>query len=262
MSTVRKAKTAITLEMVRTAKRLIEQDKTTKEISNIIDLSKNATIRLIKNIIENGDEFESKFSQIPERRQRNFERNSDIKRNIENFLICDNSLTQKAIMVKLNELGISISQSKISKVLKEMGYSRKRLTKIPEGRNTEKNLDERRAYTLSMSSIQDESLVFIDETGFNLHTSLNYGYSPKSQREFRMFPSNKGRNLSVLVAISLRGVIAYEMVDGPINSELFRNFILNKLYPKLELSENILFMDNTRIHKTFRGCGDFWLCWL
>ena len=170
-------------------------------------------------------------------------------RNIENFLIGDNSLTQKAIIEKLEVNGQRVSQSKASKLIKEMGYRRKRLTKVP-GRNTKKNLDERKAYAISISNIQEESLVFIDDTGFNLHTSLNYGYSPTNQRAFRISPSNRGRNMGVLAAITARGVVVFQIIDGSFNSEKFGIFLREHLAPALLRVENTLVMDNVRIQKT------------
>ena len=79
-----------------------------------------------------------------------------------------------------------------------------------------------------MSSISDEEIIYVDETGFNLHTSSNYGYSPVNEKPFRMVTAAKGLNASLLCTISVRGLVTYQIFDASINSEKFQEFILNK----------------------------------
>ena len=131
-----------------------------------------------------------------------------------------------------------------------MNFTRKRLAKVPAGRNSDKNLDQRRAYALSMSNISDASLIFLDETGFNLHTSCNYGYSPKNQKAYITVPSNRGINVSVLCAISKDGLVAYEIIQGAFNANMFIEFVMNKLKDNLGSHQTTIVMDNCRIHKT------------
>ena len=64
MSSQRKMKKKITREMVQTAKRLIDQDKKTSEIKNILDLSKAATCKLIRKIVEGGDDVVKNYQEI------------------------------------------------------------------------------------------------------------------------------------------------------------------------------------------------------
>ena len=134
--------------------------------------------------------------------------------------------------------------------LKSMNYTRKRLTKVPVGRNTDLALASRRAYALSLSAIRQESLIYIDETGFNLHTSWNYGYSPLNTKAYINVPSNRGTNVSLLCAINDKGVVAYKLRKGSFISESFYRFIVETLRPKLDNRSYYLVMDNCRIHKT------------
>jgi len=60
----------------------------------------------------------------------------------------------------------------------KMDYFRKRLVLIPEERNTPKNIDARQNYAREVQFIANSNLVFLDETGLNLHQMRNYGYSP------------------------------------------------------------------------------------
>ena len=45
-------------------------------------------------------------------------------------------------------------------------------------------------------------LLFIDETGFNLHTHANYGYVLPGQKAHYMVSANKERNVSLVAIIS------------------------------------------------------------
>jgi hypothetical protein len=141
------------------------------------------------------------------------------------------------------------SQSSISRIIKQMNYTRKRLVKVPEERNTLKTIDLRQEYCNVINNIGDNNLVFLDETGVNLHHSRNYGYSPKNAKAVKVFKGNRGRNVSCLVAIKNTRIIAFELKEGAFNGEYFVEFIRNKLKFHFELNPyDILVMDNCSFH--------------
>lgn len=117
------------------------------------------------------------------------------------FLLKEFSYTQKELQLELRKVGLTKSQSSISRDLKAMKYSRKRLVRIPEDRNSEKNKNLRQAYGRMLSFVPDENLVFLDETGVNLHQSRNYGYSPKNCKAVKVVKSNKTTNISCMVPL-------------------------------------------------------------
>lgn len=248
--TQRKAKKIANKEEVQMINRMISQNRKTKEIVESFDLSKSTVLRIIRKIREDEKYLENFEKKGGQRNPVTLVRDDRMKVLIENYLIQDSSLTQKAIQTKLSTDGYAISQSKISSLIKSMGYSRKRLTRVPEDRNSDRVLEMRRQYAISLMPIQDESMVFLDETGFNLHTSRNYGYSPLNQKAYRIVPSNRGRNTSVLAAISIRGLISYKIISGAFNGEKFAEFIENDLKPCLHANETILIMDNAKFHRS------------
>lgn len=77
--------------------------------------------------------------------------------------------------------------------------------------------------------ISDENLVFLDETGVNLHQSCNYGYSPKNVKGTKMIKASRGTNRSCIVGIKKSGTIAFEVKDGPFDGNNLFSFITNKL---------------------------------
>ena len=48
----------------------------------------------------------------------------------------------------------------------------------------------RKVHPAEIRQIENSRLLYLDETGFNLHTSANYGYSPKNMEEVRMISAN------------------------------------------------------------------------
>ena len=148
-------------------------------------------------------------------------------------------------------LGIPASSSKISRRMKSMKLTRKRLVLVPAERNTEARIDERAIFSADISRFADDRLVFLDETGFSQHTRRTYGYSSINSPAYITVPANRGINRSVLCAIGVHGLIASECRTGSFNSESFIRFIEDKLVPYFRLyPRKVLVMDNARIHKT------------
>ena len=64
-----------------------------------------------------------------------------------------------------------------------------------------------------------------------------------------MIPANKGVNICLMAAISLNGIISYELSDGAYNGNKFINFISEKLVSYFNnYPDYILIMDNCRFH--------------
>ncbi|KAG0441634.1 hypothetical protein DMUE_0898 [Dictyocoela muelleri] len=130
-----------------------------------------------------------------------------------------------------------------------MSYSRKRLVKIPEERNSQRNIEIRQAYAREIQFISDDNLVFLDETGINLKQSRNYGYSPKNTKAVKIVKNSRGKNVSCMIAIKKSGIITYQIEDGSFNGDTFINFIENNLLLHFQNNRNdILVMDNCSFH--------------
>jgi transposase len=129
-----------------------------------------------------------------------------------------------------------------------MRWTRKRLQKIPVERNSDRVVDLRRSYCEIISNVPSDSLIFLDETGFNLHTSYNYGYSPAGQPAVIGLPANRGRNLSLITTISMYGLVSYAIIDGPVNGDVFSSYLEIDMLPRLQKRIPTVVMDNARIH--------------
>lgn len=132
-----------------------------------------------------------------------------------------------------------------------MKLQRKRLSLIPEERNTHERLEARAIYANEVSNISYDNLVFLDETGFNEHTRRLYGYAPVNQKAYITVPANRNVNKSLICAISVTGIVGHEIKTGSYNSEVFIKFLTTLIVPYFRRNPTkVLIMDNARFHKS------------
>ncbi|KII74086.1 hypothetical protein RF11_00072 [Thelohanellus kitauei] len=95
-----------------------------------------------------------------------------------------------------------------------------------------------------------ESYIYIVETGVNLHTSTHhFGYAAIGLTQSTHEPANKGISMSLLVAISLYGVVHFKIQDGAINGKIFKICLMELVVIYSNLS-SIYIMDNCWIPKS------------
>lgn len=174
---------------------------------------------------------------------------TEMKETIRNILTRDPASTLETLKEDLLTYDFSTSASTISRCIKSLNFTRKRLTLVPQERNSERTLDARQIYSRQLDSIPDKNLIFLDETGFNLHTVKKYGYSPVNSKCFSTVPANKNTNISLLLAINYEGLIGYRIKEGAYNGDDFITFISFELVHHFIKNRNdVLIMDNCRFH--------------
>ncbi|KAF7696539.1 hypothetical protein CDIK_1782 [Cucumispora dikerogammari] len=112
---------------------------------------------------------------------------------------------------------------------KKANITRKKLTLVSAERNSSRVFDLRYKYAIKMNDIFLDRFVFLDETGFNLHTSRSYSYSSKNTKFFSTVKANRGINQSLMCAINKNGVIGYKIISGAFDRSEFKVFIENNL---------------------------------
>lgn len=241
----RKIHASVNTDMIKRVRKHLEKEYTAKKIAEEEDISVCTAYRLIDKIARNLTDAEI----LGQKKGRPKNDVANIKREISRILLQDNSFIQRELSEELQRLDITKSQSTISRLLKDMNFSRKRLVKVPMERNSVAALNNRQDYARRVQFISDENLVFLDETGLNLHQTRNYGYSPKNTKAYKVVKGNRGKNISCMVAINNRGVIAFDTRDGAYDGNSFIEFINRKLCEHFENNlQDILIMDNCRFH--------------
>lgn len=92
-----------------------------------------------------------------------------------------------------------------------------------------------------------EDLIFLDESGVNLARVRLYARALKGQRARGKKPQKRGKNISLLTALSCDEVVASSNIYGAVDRVTFEAFIANKLVAKLWKNACVV-MDNAKIH--------------
>jgi len=102
-------------------------------------------------------------------------------------------------------------------------------------------------YRSWLDTVDVRNLVFIDETGLNLAMVRRYGRGFGGKRVYDDRPSAKGKNITLIGAISDEGLIASMTFQGALNTASFIVFIEQVLLPALWVGA-IVVMDNLSVH--------------
>lgn len=129
-------------------------------------------------------------------------------------------------------------------ILKRLNFSYKRIRK--RGKSNKKE-ELKQIFLSKIKELNDQTIISIDESGFDHHAFPIYGYSLKGKRAILTYkPSNDRKHHSLLMAISSKGGKHYQITSERVNSIAFVDFIKS-----LPLRPNtILLMDNASIHKS------------
>jgi transposase len=90
-------------------------------------------------------------------------------------------------------------------------------------------------------------LVFIDETGVNLSMNRRYGRGEGGVRVYDDCPGDRGKNLTLIGAMSDEGSIATMTLTGGLDTASFLVYIERVLLPQLWVGA-IVVMDNLPVH--------------
>lgn len=104
-------------------------------------------------------------------------------------------------------------------------------------------------YMDSVSEIDPEKLIFLDESGANLGMTSNYARVEGGQKVKMPKPFDHGEKFSVIGAVSLTGIVAMMYVASAVNGDIFKAYIEQLLMPKLRRGQFVIF-DNVGFHKS------------
>jgi transposase len=93
-------------------------------------------------------------------------------------------------------------------------------------------------------------LVFVDESG--MHTSMTrlYARAPKGQRAYGKVPRNRGKNTTLIAAMTLEGGMGESMaIEGATDSEVFEAYVEHFLAPTLTEGQ-VVVLDGLGAHRT------------
>jgi transposase len=95
-------------------------------------------------------------------------------------------------------------------------------------------------------------LVFVDESGFNTSMTRLRARAPKGKRAYGKVPRNRGKNTTLMAAITLEGAMGESMaVEGATDALAFEAYVEHFLVPTLEKGQ-VVVLDGLGAHRTHR----------
>src|SRR5260370_23340108 len=106
----------------------------------------------------------------------------------------------------------------------------------------------RAAYREHIKQLDANQIVVVDECGSNIALTPLYARAPKGKRAYGSVPRNRGKNMTLIAALSRQGMTASMILDGAANGVAFEIYVEQILVPSLTAGQ-IVVMDNLSIHK-------------
>ena len=106
----------------------------------------------------------------------------------------------------------------------------------------------REEWRASQPDLNQEQLVFIDETGAKTNMVRLYGRAPRGQRLFAPVPYGHWMTTTFVAALRHDEITAPCVFDGPMNGASFLTYVEQFLVPTLR-NGDVVIMDNLASHK-------------
>ncbi len=95
-------------------------------------------------------------------------------------------------------------------------------------------------------------LIFVDESGFNISMTRLRARAPRGKRAYGKVPRNRGKNTTLIAAITLEGAMGESMtVEGATDALAFEAYVEHFLAPSLEKGQ-VVVLDGLGAHRTQR----------
>lgn len=146
--------------------------------------------------------------------------------------------------------GVLVSLQTLLRTFSQLHFKRKRISAYALERNEEK----RAIFMNSIANIapDPEMLMFGDEAAKDERTLIRrYGRSRIGMRCIQRKCFVRGKRYSILPILTLDGIITYDIIEGPVTSERFIQFLREHVLPLTNPypgPRSVLVLDNCRIH--------------
>ncbi|KAG0440624.1 Transposable element Tc3 transposase [Dictyocoela muelleri] len=234
----------ITLHHFELIKRL-KNEKSPSELMKITTLGKSSIYKILKYLDENTNATFEDYKKKNGRKKNDSTQKENFLREIFSY---DNSLTQIGAREVFKEKFGNTSISSIQRLVKSSGLSRKRIKRRSNTLNSENHKSLVIEYCARIIGFRNKTVLFLDESGFNLHVSNSYGYSPINVDAVSFLKPSKGKNISLCAIFSPSGILKYKLIEGAFNGTFFYEFLTEAYDSNVLNSDCVLIMDNVRFH--------------
>jgi transposase len=115
-------------------------------------------------------------------------------------------------------------------------------------RDTEENRQRREVFLDRLRSIPPERLIYLDESGVSTQMTRRYARAERGVRVHESTPEGNWKVLTILGAMSVRGMIATMTIEAATDAEIFLAYLEQILFPALRPGD-VVIMDNLSSHK-------------
>jgi len=119
-------------------------------------------------------------------------------------------------------------------------------------RAQERNDAKRSAWRERTRGIDPGRFVWIDETGSHLGMTRRYSRAPRGQRAYGTVPGSRGKNRTLITALTLAGIGPGLLLDEALDRVTFDGYVLDCLAPTLK-ADQIVVLDNLKVHYSDRA---------
>lgn len=170
--------------------------------------------------------------------------------------LLENDCTLSANAMKkllFDEFALIVSITTIQRSLSNFGFSFKRVTKLSSVSLTNEMKEKRISYSKGFLQMRNSNqvIIFYDETGFQISMRNFYGRSMVGKKAVVSVPCLKSRNITVMAAMGMNGLLFYKVINVPCNRSFLIEY-LELLFEALKtknISNGIIIMDNASFHK-------------
>ena len=106
----------------------------------------------------------------------------------------------------------------------------------------------RQSWFNEQPDLEPDRLVFLDECGTSTKMARRYGRSKRGQRCRAAIPHGHWKTTTLVAGLSLNGIVAPTIIDGPMDGKMFRAYVEQVLVPELKPGD-IVVLDNLPAHK-------------
>lgn len=145
------------------------------------------------------------------------------------------------------QTGVKVSRATMGRISQNLDYTFKKKTLHAAEKEKVEVQQKRVEFWSKIKEREIENLIFIDESGVNLAMLRLYARALKGKRARGVKPQKRGRNISIISALSLEKVLASSNIYGSVDGVTFEAFIVKQLVPQLWENACVV-MDNARIH--------------
>ena len=92
-----------------------------------------------------------------------------------------------------------------------------------------------------------EDMVFVDESGANITYLRTRGRAKAGERVRDRRPVNRGKNQTIVAALTMNGIQAHRIMDGAMTAERFNDWVISELVPSLR-PHQVVVLDSLRAH--------------